>query len=713
MHQRTMHTTDHIALGEATVQPDQPVVAGSFTTITFTYTAGHPVDDSGFIKIAFRSVSDFGTPQFDEAAAPNYCTVHTTGDCRIEPRWDPKGHLRPWGRALYLRVRNGFLNTGEDIVVVFGDTAGGSPGWQTQTFCEETFEFKTFVDPIATYQFKELPDSPILQIVPGKPARAVCVAPSLALVNEEFTYHLKLEDVWGNPTDRPQEMTHSGFSTPGVRTVTAADEKTNLSARSNPIQVLTNEVTLRSYWADFHGQTEETIGTGSIEEYFIFARNYGLLDIAAHQGNDFQVTDEFWRKVNSTTRAFYEPGAFVTFPGYEWSGNTPLGGDRNVYYTSEGGQIWRSSADLVPGNHSAHENAPTASELFARLKEQRDPRSFALAHVGGRYADISMHDPDIELAVEIHSAWGTFEWLVEDALRRGYRVGICANSDGHKGHPGASYPGAGEFGSMGGLTCVLASRLDRDSVFEALMSRHIYGTTGHRCLIDVEVVIDDGRSAIMGDVVDLRGSDTGTPRLRAWMVGTAPIEAVQVRNNAEVMKTLRPYDRDDLGSRVKIVWSGAAVRGRDRMVSWEGGLWVRENAILDATPINFWNANQPLKKVGRTGLKWKSNTTGGVSGVILTMENSTAGSLEILTPERRVECEIDSVGLDPKVWECGGLERKIEVYRLPDRQHSREFSFTLPLTQLRAGDNAIYLRMTQEDGHMAWTSPVYLHNAYG
>ena len=103
-----MKTTEYIALGRAIIDPDQPVVAGSFTTVTFTYTAGHPVDDSGYVKIAWRSVSDFGRPQFDDPAAPNYCTVHTTGGCRIEPRWDPKGHTRPWSRALFLMVRSGY-----------------------------------------------------------------------------------------------------------------------------------------------------------------------------------------------------------------------------------------------------------------------------------------------------------------------------------------------------------------------------------------------------------------------------------------------------------------------------------------------------------------------------------------------------------------------------------------------------------------------------
>ncbi len=694
-----------IALGKAIIRPNRPVVAGSFTTITFTYTAGHPIDDSGYVKIVFRHVGDFGAPQFDDPTAPNYCTIHTSGNCRIEPRWDPKGHTRPWSRSLFLKVRGGFLNEGEEIVVLFGDTSGGSPGWQVQTFCEETFEFKTLVDPIATYEFKELPESPTLRFVPGKPARAVCIAPSQVMVNEKFTYYLKLEDKWGNPTDSPQKMMHPGFSKAGGQTIVAEDEKTNLSARSNPIDVLAEDATWHSYWADFHGQSEETIGSNSIEDYFTFARDYGLLDTSAHQGNDFQVTDEFWETINNVTKAFYEPGVFVTFPGYEWSGNTPLGGDRNVYFTSEGGQITRSCTDLLPGKHSVYENSPTAAELFENLRKQEGPKAFVFAHVGGRYADITMHDPEIELAVEVHSAWGTFEWLVEDALRRGYRIGICANSDGHKCRPGASYPGASKFGSLGGLTCVLSRKLDRRSIVKALKSRHFYATTGNRCLVDVKLVTGDGRRAIMGDVI---GAGTGTPRLHVRVIGTAPIESVEVHNGLETVKTLRPWGRDDLGSRVKIVWSGAEVRGRDRMVAWDGGLRVQGNAILNVTPINCWNVNQPLERVERDQLVWRSITTGGVAGVILTLEKPQAGSLKVETLQRSIKCAISSVGLEPKTWECGGLQKKIEVYRLPDPPRPCEFSFTLPMTKLHEGDNPIYVRIAQEDGHMAWTSPVYL-----
>jgi len=131
----------HIDLGTAVIKPSDFLAAGSLATLTFIYTAGHPIDDTGFLKIVFRFASDFGIPQFDHPERLNYCSVRSTGNCSIEPRWDPKGHTRPWGRSIFLKVMGGFLDRGQQIILVFGDTSGGSPGWQVQTFCENTFEF--------------------------------------------------------------------------------------------------------------------------------------------------------------------------------------------------------------------------------------------------------------------------------------------------------------------------------------------------------------------------------------------------------------------------------------------------------------------------------------------------------------------------------------------------------------------------------------------
>jgi len=693
-----------MSLGKARIRPTKSVEAGSFVTITYTYTADYPIDDTGCLKIIFRLVGDFGTPQFEDPTKPNYCSVHTSGNCVIKPRWDPKGHTRPWSSSLFIRITNSFLNKGEKIHVIFGDRSGGSPGWQMQTFCEGTFEFRTLVDPIATSEFKAIPDSPTLRIVPGRPMRAICIAPSQVRADQGFTYYLKLEDRWGNPTGKPIKIQHSGFTSAGVQTVIAKDKKTGLSSKSNPIEVVSGKVHSHPYWADLHGQSEETVGTNTIEEYFTFARDYGLLDICAHQGNDFEVTDNFWKTINRTTRAFYEKDIFVTFPGYEWSGNTPLGGDRNVYFASEGGRITRSSTELLPGKHSVYEDSLTAADLFKNLQKQRG-RAFVFAHAGGRYSDLRMHDSGIELAIEVHSDWGTFEWLVEDALRRGYRIGICANSDGHKCHPGASYPGASNFGSLGGLTCVLSRRLDRRSILQALRARHFYATTGNRSLVNVNLTTSDGQKAMIGDIVQI---NRGTPILYGNVVGTAPVESIAVRNGLDVLQTFRPYRDYELGNRLKIVWGGAEVPGRARAVQWDGCLYIRSNKIVNTSTINFWNTDQPLEKRGHGQLEWSSITTGGIAGIIIELEKPNIGSVEIETTQCTVEVNIASIGINPIIWDCGGLQKRIEIYRLPNRQCPYEFAFSLPLTDLHEGDNPVYIYMVQEDGHMAWTSPIYL-----
>jgi hypothetical protein len=183
---------------------------------------------------------------------------------------------------------------------------------------------------------------------------------------------------------------------------------------------------------------------------------------------------------------------------------------------------------------------------------------------------------------------------------------------------------------------------------------------------------------------------------------------VEVRNGLKTLALLRPYAEKDLGARIKIVWSGAEVRGRARMAAWDGNLRVKGNRIVAAESINFWNANAPPEKTGADGFAWRSVTTGGVAGMILTLERPQEGVLEIKTAQRAVRMAVKSAGLEPRTWDCGGLRKKIEIYRLPDRRDSLEFSFRLPLAELQPGDNPVYLCMVQEDGHMAWTSPVYL-----
>ena len=74
-------------------------------------------------------------------------------------------------------------------------------------------------------------------------------------------------------------------------------------AETNPLRI-SDDMPFRHYWGDLHGQSEETIGTGSARQYFAFARDLAFVDACGHQGNDFQMTSDFWKELNDLTAEF-------------------------------------------------------------------------------------------------------------------------------------------------------------------------------------------------------------------------------------------------------------------------------------------------------------------------------------------------------------------------------------------------------------------------
>jgi hypothetical protein len=736
--------------GTATIAPEGAVEAGSWQSFTLVYTAGRfGIDDSGSIKICFRFASDQTKPQLDDPAGPGFVTVEASNGAVLEPRFDYKQNTRPWDRTLYIKVVRGFMREGDTITVRFGDRRRGSPGMRTQTFAEPFFEFHVLADPIACYHFVPVAAQPMIAIEAGPRCGWIAVLPSIVARPETFSLRLRSEDQWGNPSGKgPVELLVSasapvdglpaslsladGQATAiieGLRPTCHGDLLIELRARdgrqlavSNVMRIVEDVPQTRLFWADFHAQSGETIGTNAAEDYFTFARDTAFVDIVGHQGNDFQITPEFWRELDRLYARFDEPGRFVTIPGYEWSGNTALGGDRNVFFAEGGRAIRRSSHALVADHSDLATDCHTANDLFAALKRDGED-AITFAHVGGRYADIAVaHDIAIETAVEVHSSWGTFEWIVNDAFDLGYRVGIVANSDGHKGRPGAEGPGASLFGAYGGLTCLQLPELSRRAVFEALRARRHYATTGARVLLDVsasfageaELFAADPAlgpaahrpvaRAPMGSIVHTTGD---TARLAITVSASAPVERIDIRNGRETVVVHRPYGPDQLGRRIRVIWSGAEYRGRFRMTAWDGRATLDGNAFERAAAVNFFNPDRPLQREGEHALSWRSITTGNFSGFDATLRDADAGRLAVQTPLGTIDIAVAEIGYEPLSFSYGGLDRKLTVYRLPDVNQCLSATIEQEISLHSDRDNPLYVSVVTEDGHQAWSSPIY------
>ena len=733
-------------MGSIALSPSGPFVAGAYAELVLVYTAGtFGIDDTGMLKVSWRTTSDFSKPQFDKLDAPNFTTVEASNGAKLEV-WFDRLNIRPYANTLLIRIGRGYLRAGDTLTIRMGDRRWGSPGLRLQTNVEKNVELLTSVDAFATYEFCELPKQPAFDLVAGPATKWKAIVPSLAVVGEPFRLAIVAEDMWGNPTedaaatlklqstrpleglpdnitiakgDGPRVIEHLVAAEPGDFDLSVAVDD-RIVAQANPLRVV-SVAPLRCYWADLHGQSGETIGMGSAEDYFRYARDKAFIDMVGHQGNDFQITDAFWEKLNELTARFDQPGKFVCLPGYEWSGNTGMGGDRNIFFRREGRPIRRSSHILVQGETSTNA-IYTADKLFEALTGE-DCR--VIAHVGGRYADVKYaHDGHLERSVEVHSSWGTFEWILHDAFEKGFRVGVVCHSDDHKGRPGATMPGASTFGAIGGLSCYFMPELSRDALFEALRKRRHYGTTGTRLFLDVRGKFDQDvtgfsedpklgpakefpvREAMMGDIIRPK---TVPMKVAVEVIGTAPLERVDVLHGTHVVQSERPFTASDLGRRVRLLWQGAEYRGRGRETIWQGKLEVIGNWVYHFAAVNFLNPERRVQEItpGVT-FAWTSVTTGNLAGIDLWLKEIRIGKLRIETNIVSGEVDLGQLNEATIVFDGGGLGRKLSVYRLPERDWSRRLTFEHRVTFKGGSDLPIYVRVTQADGHQGWSSPVYL-----
>src|SRR5262245_32517524 len=725
--------SDPSFIGRAWITPDSPVVAGEIGTWTLTYEVGaYGYDERARIKIASRFASDWGRPQFTDPKRLEYCTVRLESRCDTAVAslaYEPRGQVRPWFKCLVVSVADGSLHPGDRVHVTIGDRRGGSPGSRAQTFRERGCEWRLFVDPFGTELYTVLDPSPAIDVIGGALHRLVVVAPTTVHPDVPFEALVKAEDLWGNPCERftgdVRLAAHGApidglpaivrFETgavaarrlPGLRLSRGAEARItaahgDATAASNIVRALVPGEA-KTFWGDLHGQTRATVGTGTIEEYFAFGRDVALLDMMCHQANDFQVTEEEWQRLRREIDRFHVDGRCVIFVGYEWSGMTPGGGDRNVMYRGDVASLHRSSHAEVDDMRDAATDCFPVTELFGQLRGRDDV--MLIPHIGGRYADIvGFHDPALEPVVEIYSDWGRFEWLLEDAMRNGYKVGFVANSDGHKGRPGASHPGASTFGAYGGLTCVLSDALSREAIFDAIKARRCYAVTGAQRL-HVEL-------AVNGLPMGAAGRAEGPVVIAGRAVGTGPIERIDVFRGLDHIRMVSPYDPGSFegSNQYRIAWAGSRVRGRDRLTTWDGHVELSAGRIVDAVPFALENTEKGIRELTDTRVAWISNTTGDDDGVDVTVDAPAGAAFRFHTPVIQLEVELgDLADGRTLTFPAGGVDLRVFLRRLPARGQTNDlaFEYTDP-SPPRGRCHPYWIRVTQEDGAQAWTSPVYL-----
>jgi hypothetical protein len=446
--------------------------------------------------------------------------------------------------------------------------------------------------------------------------------------------------------------------------------------------------------------------------------------------------DREWAEVQDAVKDAYEPGRFVTFPGYEWQGDGS-GGDHNVFSLHEGLPIFR---------------VDKLSELYDCL---RGREALAIPHhtayrPGLRGRDWSVFDEELSPFAELYSVHGCSEtdeeWIglrrntpmgpgfgggtYQAALDRGYHLGAICSTDnwgqmpGHYGH--------------GTMAC-LAPELTRESLWQAFKARGVYGVTGDRIRIDFRI-----NDAIMGAIAKARG-----PReIYVAVEGCDALDRIEVLRNGRVIATHchqgtwdvpRPGQRSRFKLRIEAGWGPRHIEVSVPERHWHGELTVSGGRMLGSDPC--WispGQSPPVLKGERASFEMRSSqwtlTDPHQNANVFEFEADPGAELRIgLNGLEERGTLADFAGSSREMWfkeECvrmlheqrgvepGSPQRddiyyfaayKAKIHRpIPESGYRAEFSFVddEPLE----GEANYRVRVEQRNGQRAWSSPIWVRS---
>ena len=450
--------------------------------------------------------------------------------------------------------------------------------------------------------------------------------------------------------------------------------------------------------------------------------------------------DRQWKRICDIASENNVPGTFVAFPGYEWQGDGTWG-DHNVFYLQD---------------HQPILKCATIAELYAEIR-RRDLRAFAIPHhtaymPGIRSKNWSVQDDGLSPFAEIYSCHGCSEsdeegiglrhnrhmgpgvsgGTIEDALAQGRRIGIICSNDSHNG-----FAGVHGFGLMG----CYARDLSRESLWEAFAARRVYGVTGDRIALEFTA-----NGAPMGAEIQAAGS----VRCQARVRGCDAVDRIELLRNNRVIATHCHNGAWDLPRNSETVRCKLRVEagwGPDRQLvrnygprRWQGQIDIPQGRVVSAEKC--WTCpGQRVDAAGASSCAFDFTTPQmGIAGRlpnqanIFELEGKPSDAVVLTIEGKRVEMTLEEAMSQSRIIhfmdeaeryirenfdiDPGALPRRDRIYytghkvklhrAVPDAGLNAALAFED--THPPDGVNHYRVRVTQRNGQMAWSSPVWVEN---
>lgn len=576
--------TEGTAAGSATLTPDEMDAAaiGDYRLEFTVGDDGIPAGGSiliDFPKAWFTNPVPLRKPvQTDDPEAPHYVGVETSNS-EVELSFDIEklsfdSKNERFRHMMHLTVQQAALQPGDSVVVTFADT--------TAPYIAGNDAVQVAVSTTGGPRHQLIAEGAAYTVEPGEAEQVRLFAPSQGVVGapislgftafdrffnvaNAFDGEVTLSTVcWSDPQTKkslPDRVVAFSEDFNGLRHLEWTPGEpgmyfpvvrfNNREFPGGPINVSETPSDGNIYWGDLHshsGISKDGIGGND----YAYARDVTHLDFFASTEHDISdngqdsITPSEWAFIQEQVETFYEPGKFVTLLAYEAS----LGaGHHNVFYRTLDGVPWPGhrlkTIDVLWSKLKTGDAITIPHHLGIRWALWQGPitgpelqpvHTGELRLRGGPQLDWTLpHSQELRPALEIYSKHGTSEYYdpndalayeqvrytsavsvegphyARDAWAAGLPMGVVAASDNHASQPGLPHTG---------LTAVIAEELTRDAIFDAILNRQTYGTTGERILIS--------EFSIGGVTMGGEGRKTGVADVRLAVAAPRNIALVEI-----------------------------------------------------------------------------------------------------------------------------------------------------------------------------------------
>lgn len=488
------------------------------------------------------------------------------------------------------------------------------------------------------------------------------------------------------------------------------------------------------YWGDLHNHCAVGYAKGSLRraidnarghlDFFAFSGHASWHDMPKMPGDrhlkwvdGFRVHREHWPQ---TRRMLREANTedFVALLGYEW--HSSRFGDYCLIFPEDQPKLY------LPDHVEALLDFAQAAGALAV------PHHVAYKR-GWRGANFDHFRRTASPVVEVYSEHGCSESTtapfpyirhsmggratkntIQRQLDRGLRFGFVASSDSHRGYPGA-------YGE--GIAGLWARDLSAGSLFEALRARRTYAATGDRIVLDVSL-----NSRPMGS--QLR--PVADRQIHIRVRGQDAIASVELVRNGRVIRRHFPADEQPEPAtlpgrakcRIQYGWGPWAALDLGRTCRWDfrvkidGGRFVRAIPCFQSGPYEE-DLRDSLRIVSPTEIHVQSYTSrvrcyaeDPTKAMVCELEGTPESvmSVEMRTPvTQKVRRRLSELVRDNLITFTGGFTS--ESYVLHRLIGPARYETTVRFhDKARAGEQTDWydVRVIQENGHMAWSSPIWV-----